>query len=44
MATWSSILMLLCCTRILLYAKMLKKKETEKTQSFVVFIFVIGDV
>ena len=30
-ATWLSILILVCCTRILLHAKMLKEIEIEQT-------------
>ena len=38
--TWS--LILVCCTRILLYAKMLKETEGEKTPRFIVIIFITG--
>ena len=41
---WSAKLILVCCTRTLLYAKMLKETETEETLGLVVFIFIIGDI
>ena len=42
---WSSILFIVncCCTRVQLYAKMLKETENEKTRLFCQF-FVIGGI
>ena len=37
-------LVLVCCARILLYAKMLKETKTEKTKHFLVIIIVIGGI
>ena len=44
-APWSSILFIVnyCCTRVLLYAKMLKETENEETRLFRQ-IFVIGGI
>ena len=44
-APWSSILYIVnyCCTRVLLYAKMLKETENEETRLFCQ-IFVIGGI
>ena len=44
-APWSSILVIVnyCCTRVLLYAKMLKETENEETRLFWQ-IFVVGGI
>ena len=44
-APWSSILFIVnyCCTRVQLYAKMLKETENEETRRFCQ-IFVIGGI
>ena len=44
-APWSSVLFIVnyCCTRVLLYAKMLKKTENEETRLFCQ-TFVIGGI
>ena len=43
-APWSSILFIVkyCCTRALLYAKMLKETESEETRSFVQFLSLVA--
>ena len=43
-ASWSSILILLLITVLLLHAKMLKETETEKTVRFIVIIFIISGI
>ena len=33
-----------CCTRVPLYAKMLKETETEEAKGFFCYIFIIGNI